>query len=349
MIDPIAIRLPLQRPGTGLYESFYFRGTAPDGRTAFWLKHNLLRYRGERTVWVENALVLFDRGARATRTLYQKEELGPDAAARLFAEARDWDHLSFRFANGSFFEISRERLRGRIQAEDGDATWELTLERSDEVLYHLSRDRLYTLPLPKKKLLTRDIRLGFDGTLRGRDMSFAGRFLGMNGHNWGTEHAHAYAYANCAEFTGGEDAFFDGLSVKLALAGGRLKTPWLSLAALKVDGRWHRFDSLLAAMRHPVSALSDFRWSAQLTNATHRLQVEIDGGTPQNEPWVALHYQHPDRRVSVVKNTKFAALTLRLFERRATTPLRELTSGVCELETLLPSNLPRGPGYVGTP
>ena len=38
------------QPAGGLYESFYFRGTSPDGNHAFWLKHNMLRHRGSRSV-----------------------------------------------------------------------------------------------------------------------------------------------------------------------------------------------------------------------------------------------------------------------------------------------------------
>src|SRR6185295_2628182 len=59
MVDSTAIRMHAE-PGRGMYESFYFRGTSEDGKHAFWLKHNMLRYRGSGDVWLECALILFD-------------------------------------------------------------------------------------------------------------------------------------------------------------------------------------------------------------------------------------------------------------------------------------------------
>jgi hypothetical protein len=63
---------------------------------------------------------------------------------------------------------------------------------------------------------------------------------------------------------------------------------------------------------------------------------------------VALHYEHPDRRRSVVKSTKFAWAKLRL-SRRGGEVEDELFSDTCELETLLPGNRPAAEGFVGRP
>lgn len=347
MIDPVAFALPDYRKKQGLYESFYFRGTHRDGTTAFWLKHNLLRYSGEKDVWVENALVLFDRAAASSQVLYQKERVSPDVFQQLMRQAGNWEGFSFNFSSGSFFEISRNRLRGRMHTEEGDAAWDLQLQRSDEVLYHLPSERLYHLPWPKKKVLTRDCRLGYEGALSLGSVKLDGAFLGMNGHNWGTEHAHEYAYANCMDFREGEDAFFDAFSVKLALAGGLIHSPFLSLASLRVGKDWYHFNSMLRAPRQQVGGLSNYHWQVTLSNETHRLEVDIDGANPRTEPWVALHYHHPDKRVSVVKNTKFAALRLKLTELASGRQVVELVSDRCELETLLPENVPATDRYEG--
>lgn len=347
MLNPIAIETVGSRKP--LYESFYFRGTAEDGRTAFWLKHNLLRYRNDPDVWVENALILFDRNTAGTRVIYERERLSTKEFKRWMARVGDWDHIAFNFASGSFFEISRESLRGRLHTAEGEASWNLRLDRSDELLFHLPHERFYRLPWPKKKLLTRDCHLGFSGQLSAAGLDAQGHFVGMNGHNWGTEHAHEYAYANCVEFRDGINAYFDAFSVRLALAGGLLRSPFLSVAALRIDDTWYRFDSLVKAPRQAVGGLSNYHWQVVLTNDLYRLEVDIDGSNPRLEPWVALHYHHPSHRVSVVKNSKFAALRLRLVDRKEEKLLYELTSDRCELETLLPDNLPTNEGYVGIP
>ena len=240
-------------------------------------------------------------------------------------------------------------LHGRLHTERGTAQWELSLDRSDEVLYHFASDRLYHLPWPKKKIITRDCFLRFRGRISCAGITVEGDFMGMNGHNWGTEHAHEYAYADCNMFAEDEGACFDGFSVKVAVARGLLKSPFLSMCSLKAGGRWYHFNALADSWKHRVEALDDYRWIASFQNGTHRLELSINGQNPRVEPWVALHYDHPGGARSVVKNTKFASARLRLLTQGDHRLVTELTSDFVELETLLPDNLPSNKGYAGIP
>lgn len=346
MIDPVRFALPKAR--NGLYESFYFRGTTLDGRHAFWLKHNLLRRHGQSAVTIENAFIIYDRVTGESAVVYDKEDYSPQAFAS-FARSGHWEQASANFASGSFFAIDRGSLRGKLHTPQGTAQWELALDRSDEVLYHFNNDRLYRLPWPKKKIITRDCFLRFRGRISCAGITVEGDFLGMNGHNWGTEHAYEYAYADCNMFAEEEGAYFDGFSVKLALAGGLIRSPYLSMCSLKTGGRWHAFNALTGSWKHRVGALDDYRWIATFSNETHRLELSINGQNPRVEPWVALHYDHPDGARSVVKNTKFASGRIRLLERRGDRLVKELSSNFFELETLLPGNLPSSRSYEGIP
>lgn len=345
MIDPVA--LVMARARDGLYESFYFRGNSRDGRHAFWLKHNLLRRHGERGVALEIGLILYDRVSGEVQVAHDSEDMSPQAF-NAFARTRNWDALSGNMASGSFFAISRERLNGRLHTSRGHAAWDLALQRSDDVLYHFPHSRLYQLPLPKKKVLTRDSRMSFSGTLRVGDVSLSGEFVGVNGHNWGTEHAHEYAYAGCNLFHEDADACFDGFSARLALAAGLVRTPHLSLAALRYGGEWHHFNALSRCYQQDVRMLSDFHWSIVMKNDTHTLELSVDGGNPRLLPWVALNYLHPGGVRSVVKNTKFARGRLRLATHEGEA-VAELNSDCFELETLLPANIPGSSAYVDTP
>ncbi|MDQ8037970.1 MAG: hypothetical protein REI12_11155 [Pedobacter sp.] len=345
MIDPVA--LVMARARDGLYESFYFRGNSRDGRHAFWLKHNLLRRHGERGVSLEIGLILYDRDSGEVQVAHDREDMSPQAF-NAFARSRNWESLSGNMASGSFFAISRERLNGRLHTARGHAAWDLALQRSDEVLYHFPHSRLYQLPLPKKKILTRDSCMSFSGMLRVGDVSLSGDFVGVNGHNWGTEHAHEYAYAGCNLFREDADACFDGFSARLALAAGLVRTPHLSLAALRLDGEWHHFNALSRCYQQDVRMLSDFHWSIVMKNDTHTLELSVDGGNPRLLPWVALNYSHPGGARSVVKNTKFARGRLRLATHEGEA-VAELNSDCFELETLLPANIPGSSAYVDTP
>lgn len=346
MLDSTAVRM-LAAPGQGMYESFYFRGTSADCQQAFWLKHNMLRMRGSAEVRLEAALILFDRVSHRTRAVYTSETMDKDRFARLSKIARNWDHVAMEVQNGSV-EISRSHVAGRIAGEGGHAKWRLQLRPSGVKLRQFPAEALYRMRWPKHKVLTRDCHLGFHGSVAAGDMAFSGDFHGMNGHNWGSAHSHTYAYANCTQFQGQPHAYFDGFSARVALAGDRLVTPCLSMASLLLHGQWHHFNSLLRAPRQKVDRLDDYGWQATLRNGTHSLEVEIDGGSPQAVPWAALHYDNPDGHRSVIKNTKFGSIQLRLRARTGEIE-DELLSEACELETLLPGRQPTGPGYVGVP
>ncbi len=345
MIDPVA--LVMARARDGLYESFYFRGNSRDGRHAFWLKHNLLRRHGQRTVSLELSLVLFERDSGQVHIAHDREDMSAQAFNAL-ARSRHWESLSANMASGSFFGISRERLNGRLHTARGHAAWDVALQRSDDVLFHFPHSRLYQLPLPKKKVLTRDSFMVFTGSFRIGEVVFSGEFIGVNGHNWGTEHAHEYAYAACNLFREDDDACFDGFTAKLALAAGLVRTPHLSLAALRLDGQWHCFNALSRTYQQEVRMLSDFHWSIVMKNDTHLLELTVEGGNPRLLPWVALNYEHPGGARSVVKNTKFASGQLRLCDHAGVVQ-RELSSDCFELETLLPANVPASSAYVDTP
>lgn len=348
MMDSAAIQMEAQ-PRRGLYESFYFRGQSVDGRLAFWLKHNMLRHEGSDEVALEGALILFDRERNRTRGVYSRQPVDGERFARTVGQARDWEHVALDAPNGSVVEIGRQHLRGRLVGEGGYAEWELQVHREGLQLLHFPHEWMYRARWPRKKLVTRECHMDFRGTVRVGDMSCSGVWHGMNGHNWGSEHAHAYAYANCAAFDEVEDAYFDGFSARVSMAGGRLISPWMSMASLYCAGRWWAFNAVLDAVRHRPGRVDDYGWDVALSNGTHRLEVTADGATPGTLPWVALHYEHPDRKRSVVKNTKFARLHLRLSRLADGGVEQELSSDACELETLLPHNRPDGPAYFGAP
>lgn len=344
MIEPGRIQLTKARDG--LYETFYCRGNSEDGRHAFWLKHNLLRRHGERRVLLEVTVVLFDRTTGETTALQDKEELSPVAFAAL-VRGKTWDSMSANMASGSFFEIQADLLQGKLFAAESLASWSFQLTRSNDVFFHFPHSRLYQLPLPKKKVLTRDTQVLFNGTISIADKEFKGSFKGTMGHNWGTEHAHEYAYASCNAFQEDGDAYFDGFTARLALAAGILKTPRLSMAALRYQGQWYYFNALSRSYQQSVSALTDYQWAVTFKNDTHALQVEINGSNPRLEPWVALHYEHPGGARSVAKNTKFATGRVQLFEQGSETPLADLRSDCFELETLLSDNEPLSQSFQG--
>lgn len=284
----------------GIYESHYLKANSPDGRRAVWIKHNLLRPRtgeGKAEVWA----VAFER----------------ERVPRVFKREVAWDGLTLapdRIAWGAGgVSLAPDRAQGAI----ADASWTLRLSGGLPPLHHLPHRWMYTGGFPKKKLLTPAPNLRFDGELRwGGDRWPVEDWVGLRGHNWGTEHAWTYAYGNCNAWDDGVERTFDGFSARIQLLG-RL-TPWLSAVvgwAPQVER--HRIRHWRAKAEVTVD-----RWSLQ--SGPVRLEMTADPAT-----YAGLRYTHPDGRESYCYNTKFAAVSYEIEQRRH-------TSRQGELEVLFP-------------
>ncbi len=319
-------RVEMGRTARGLYESFYFRGNRVGGGPSFWLKHNLLRFSDSDRVMVETTMIGFPERGDEPRVLRKScETVTPPGP--------DWDAISFDYGDGSFFSITRDALSGAIHTAEENVSWDLRLSRSDEPYYHFASPWLYRSPFPKKKILTRDTLMGFDGVIqwggRGAE-SWSGSFIGMNGHNWGTEHAYTYAYADCNEWQGGRTAYFDGFSAKIKIASAT--TPFLSLCSLRTEHGWFHFNKLLSAHRHRVRLLTNRSWSVAFESDGFILDVEIEG---EGRTWASLRYLHPNRSESMVENTKTARGALTLTDKGTGRIVDRWFSDRFELETLL--------------
>ena len=316
----------------GIYESYYFRGNHSDGRHAFWLKHNLLRFKGEKKIRLDNIFIYFDRSSKsAPLVLQQSKILSDDEISKM--RNSDWDNFKINFEGDDYFFIASGKVNGKI----GELEWNFKLQRSNVSYFHFDKKWFYRGFFPKKKILTRDIDLGFSGEIKLKDNTVSGEFKGMNGHNWGKEHAYCYAYADANQFTDMQgnavSAFFDGFSAKIKIAG--CKTPYLSSGALLLNHKWYVFNQVLSSYKHEVRQLDARNWCVSFLSDTHKLEVDIIGTcSEQSIPWVALMYDHPSGRVSKVENTKFAKAHLRLYENDQI--MSELKTDFFELETLFP-------------
>ncbi len=327
----------------GLYETYDISGLSADGRYAWLLKHTVFRPLWRGGGLVEAALICFDRITGARRCVVERESL-EGAHLKQIQGATDWRGFSFSFGSGSFFEIGRDVLRGKLHAPGGPAAWSLALDRRDEALQPLPSDFFYRLPWPRHKVRLDDCALGMQGRLRAGDLVLEGVFQGTSRHYWGDGYPHEFAAAQCSRFEGQEEAFFYGLSTRLSL--GKLRSPYLGVASLKWRGRWHHFNQPSASFRHRLEALDNYRWRITFLNREYGLEVEVDGGNPRITPWTAWHAEHPLGGRSVIKLTPFARGTLVLYRRRNGERVAELKSGHVELKTLLPENLPEGGGFL---
>lgn len=311
----------------GLYESNYLHAHSPDGRLAIWIKHNILATpRDAKPPVLELRAVLFERG------------LPPIALGQVLPLKSMSMAEGLLGLKGPNVLLMATQTRSKIEDQLGRMEWEIDITPSDEpAMIHLPYAWMYRAAFPKKKLLTPMPHGLFNGALR---LTQAGQtreilmhnWIGFRGHNWGTEHAHSYAYGNCNDFPAMPDLRVDGFSVRLKMAG--LLTPWLSPLLIRHQGRDHALNGLMQSWRSRCqvnfpewrvcakSPAGDFEW--------------LQRAAP--ESFVGLIYRHPNGRVAYCYNSKAAHSTLR--HTQAGRVLWEAQSDAGELEFLFHTPLP---------
>lgn len=305
----------------GHVESFFLKANAPDpGRKlAFWLKLTIFAPRGggpENTV--AEVWGIFFEGA--TKQHVAVKEVHPIAAADLaFLGAPDAGDPRFavgrsRFENGA--------TRGEIEGAGGHGLkWDLRFEGDVEPLHLFPSEILYDGPFPKSKTLTPFPDVRFRGRLEvdGRAIEVAG-WPGMQGHNWGKEHALRYAWAHCNAFRDERgdpvpDTFFEGVSSKVKLLGP-LATPFLTLLYLRHRGRIYDLTGIRNWWNRSVAVgLDPYRWSFRAVAAADgtSLRGELEAG---RDDMVGLYYRNPDGAVSHCLNSKIARCRIELVSAR---------------------------------
>lgn len=280
----------------GHVESHFLRAVSPDGARALWIKHTLLSPAGRAGQGVAEAwAIAFERGrppvgAKSTYPI-DRARFGDDP---------------FRIETGDA-ALEPGRARGTAESGGHRIGWDLSFDTTGPAFHPFPLERMYKAPFPKSKTLTPYPDVRFDGAfdVDGERWHVVG-WPGMQGHNWGRSHAHAYAWAQCNSWTDGAGgrAWFEGLSARVAV--GPVITPWLSVAALHVEGETHRFDGPSAMTSRRVE-VEWYRWEATLSKRGATLRVAVEAA---RDDLAGLHYENPDGSMTHCLNSKLAHGTI---------------------------------------
>jgi hypothetical protein len=223
-------RFPRVAGKAGHYESFYVKACEPGGGRGLWIRHTVHKRPGAEpnaSIW----FVLFNRaagGPRATKVTVP--------AARLSAPEGSWIRVGDA-------EIGPGRAEGSVDTDAVSAAWSLTFSPEADPCRYLPADWLYEAPLPKTKFVAPVPLTHFDGRLEIDDETIEfGRWPGMIGHNWGTEHAERWVWLEGTGFADSSNTYFDAGAARVAL--GRRTSPWIPSGMLMLDGEPHRLGGL---------------------------------------------------------------------------------------------------------
>lgn len=303
----------LYRPGIagGHVESLFLKGNSPDGQRALWVKYTLLAPKQGSSDVAELWAIAFDRSWPAPRA---NKRTYPIARAELQRAP-----FALRLPDG---ELGHGYARGAL-GSDGHGgpqlRWELRYACPDAPFLPFPSPRMYTGAFPRTKTLTPvpDTLLQGSFEVDGECWDVTG-FRAAQGHNWGKGHADAYAWAHAnalAPRPGSAPcsrAWLEVISGRVRI--GPLLTPWLTVAAIELDGQLHRFDGPRAMLSRALqSDARSFACTLRQDDAT--LTAKLWADTPL---LAGLRYQDPDGQALACLNSKLAYAEVTLTARGRT-------------------------------
>ncbi len=282
--------------GQGHIESWFIRANDPARPRAFWLKQTILAPLDAPPV-AESWFIWFDGERKLT---IAQRVTQPLREASLAAAGIHTRSMSMNLGASGHAKGEVEAPEGRVRF---DISWRAETSPVAEPLSILPWKLLRVGPFPKSKLLTPFPSLRFGGSLElpGESVDIDG-WYGMQGHNWGKEHAFEYAWGQC--LFPDEDAMVEGFSARVRI-GGRT-TPRLSALVVRRGARSYRFDRIFDAWLQQAT-VEDDRWTLTIRGDAGEAALSMDAS---KQPMVCLGYDNPSGEHSYCYNSKLAAVEL---------------------------------------
>lgn len=295
---------PTLAHAAGRYESFYVKLNDPRAPVGAWIRHTVHKRPGHEptaSVW----FTLFD-GASSDGPVAAKVTVGADQLGA---------------PDGGMIRIADSVLApGRLRGSALEASWDLTFTPGAPELRHLPAPEMYTSELPRTKALTPHPSSTFDGRIQvgARTLEVDG-WLGMLGHNWGSEHAARRMWLHGIDFDAAPGAWLDVVAARVRSDEGEL-APWAAAGALCIDGQRH---ALLGIDGVEGARIADRHTSCEFLLRGAGIEVEGKVSAPARN-FVAWLYRSPNGEAQHTLNCSIADMTLVV--RRDGEPDLELAS-----------------------
>jgi hypothetical protein len=296
----------------GHVESYFLRANHPTERRAIWLKATILApHRRPTAATADVWCIVFDEQGATPRTWAARATVPLSRATFSGAVGAD---LDVRLADATFRFGPAGAATGALDhAADGPCRWDLRWQPTPGPLAAplsiFPYDAMVDGPFPKSKLLTPYPALTFDGTIDvfGATLDVRG-WHGMQGHNWGKEHAFEYAWGQCLfpDASGAPHCMVEGFTSRIRLAGR--PTPRLSALIVRRGHRRYRFNRVFDFWRQDAE-IEDLAWSLRLSGPDGDAHLQM---VAEAERMVCLGYKNPDGRMSFCLNSKLARVNLRV-------------------------------------
>ncbi len=305
-------------PGTlkGHVESFFMKFNDREKRIAVWLKFTIYapKRRPDDTVG-EVWAIFFD--ADNPENLIGLKQSYPIRSCTLSS-------APVRIVMGeSLFEPPH--TKGALRDAQGTTIeWDLSFTEGSPSLHHFPFERLYNTSIPKSKAKSPYPNSTYWGWIAvcGKRIE-VDNAAGMQGHNWGLEHAHHYAWGHCNAFENRTGAYFEGIVSKIKI--GPIVSNFFSLAFLNLDGRMISFNSPVSLIPRATEVGID-HLTFEIRGQGYDLKGELRAA---KNLFTVLPYYNPDGALSYCVNSKIADIRLTLLARPKGTVEAELYGRQC--------------------
>ncbi|MBI2378116.1 MAG: hypothetical protein HYV07_29205 [Deltaproteobacteria bacterium] len=310
-LDANRPRFPRSRGGH--VESYFLRANHPTEPKAFWLKATVMKPL-EGPQIAEAWAIAFD----GTRRFATRETVPLESAHFLGSPPR------IDIADAHLHVDGEGSAKGTVKGSHGTCRFEISLRADTDApgkpMCLLPATSMIDGPFPKSKLLTPFPSLRVSGKLEtsefaapgpdpGSPLSFAFEdWQGMQGHNWGKEHAHEYVWGQCPFFdaTGKLCCVVEAFTARIKL--GPIVSPRISALVVRTREQELRFDRLYDLWRQGAE-VGELSWRLNMSNEAGRARLSMSTSLEQI---VCLGYDNPNGVRSYCVNSKLAAVSLEL-------------------------------------
>jgi hypothetical protein len=212
------------------------------------------------------------------------------------------DELAIRVAG---IEIDRASTRGVLRASGAPIEWDLSFA-GDAAPFAPLPARLYGDDTGNSKIVSPHPDLRFSGHYRvGDRRTEVDGWRGMQGHNWGRRHTHAYGWVHCNVWGDADDLVIEGITARVMIGPF---SPTVALVIAQHAGARHLF-TLPGSLLRARGRFTTRSFELRAANATARLEGRFSADT---DDFVGLHYENPDGAMTYCLNSKIARGDVRL-------------------------------------
>ena len=291
--------------GEGHVESYFLRANHPTRALSVWLKATVLATPGGAPLAELWGIVFDGEGHR----VWAHKQAVPFAQARFLRGDCAIEIAGARLVLDDPGEATGALERGSHGALRWDLRWQRASKALGAPLCLFPLRAMVDGSFPRSKLLTPAPLIRVHGHLQAwGERLVVDDWIGMQGHNWGKEHAWEYAWGQCHFMDGAGEPFcaVEGFSGRIRLAG--LVSPLLSAMVVRRGEREYRFDRVFNIWRQRA-AIEDLGWRLSLRGPGGEAALEMRA---RPDDTVCLGYANPNGRLSHCFNSKLARVTLRV-------------------------------------